>query len=275
MSIAVVVPTRDRPDSLAGCLAALGTQDAGELEIVVVDDGSADRGAVAAVVEGAPRVRVVRAPGTGPATARNLGARATDAAIVCFTDDDCAPAPSWARLLAAAAAEAGAAAGRTVAPPGSRAAVRASQAIVEHLTVSSLDAATGRLGFAPTCNLAVGRDALATLPFDEGFPAAAGEDRDWSSRAAAARSAPVYVPEAIVVHRQALDARGFARQQFAYGRGAARFRAGAADRRLAPASFYGGLVRRGFREGPAAGALVVGAQALTAAGIAAERLARD
>jgi len=274
MSIAVVVPTRDRPASLAGCLRALAAQDAGELDVVVVDDGSTDRAAVGRAVHAAGgSARLVRAPGTGPAAARNLGARATAADVVCFTDDDCEPASSWARLLAAAARD-GAAAGRTIAPPGASAQVRASQAIVEHLTAASLDRATGRLGFAPTCNLAVSRDALTTLPFDEGFPAAAGEDRDWSARAGAVGTAPVYVPDAVVVHRQSLDPRGFARQQFGYGRGAARFRAAGGDRGLAPLAFYRGLVRRGFADGPAAGSLVLGAQVLTAAGVAAERLSR-
>jgi glycosyltransferase involved in cell wall biosynthesis len=268
MPISIVVPTRDRPAQLARCLAALG----GEHEIVVVDDGSRDRATLDRVLEGHPGTRVIRAAGRGPATARNLGARAASGEVVCFTDDDCEPGPGWAQALAGAAKAGGAAAGRTVWPPGAPAPVRASQTIVEHLTLSSLDAHRGRLGFAPTCNLAVARDALGSLPFDERFPAAAGEDRDWSERAGAAGLAPVYVPEAVVVHRQQLDAAGFARQQYGYGRGAARYRAAARGRRPARPGFYSALVRRGFAEGPAVGALVLAAQGLTAAGVAVERL---
>ena len=52
-------------------------------------------------------------------------------------------------------------------------------------------------------------------------------------------------------------------------------RATAAGRRLSRPGFYAGIIRRGFREGPAAGALVVAAQGLTGAGAAAElRLSR-
>ena len=40
--VSVVVPTRDRPDRLATCLAALERQTVPELEIVVVDDASRD-----------------------------------------------------------------------------------------------------------------------------------------------------------------------------------------------------------------------------------------
>ena len=269
MRISIVVPTRDRPAPLARCLAALPP----ELEIIVVDDGSRDRAAVAGALESRPGARLIRAPGRGPATARNLGARAASGDVVCFTDDDCEPDPGWAEALATPAAKSGAAAGRTVPPPGAGAAVRASQAIVEHLTLAGLEP-SGRLGFAPSCNLAVARDALARLPFDEGYPGAAGEDRDWSDRAGAVGLAPVYAPDAVVVHRQLLGAGGFVRQQYGYGRGATRYRAANPGRRLAGPGFYAGLVRRGFAEGPAAGALVIAAQAATAAGVAAERLSR-
>jgi glycosyltransferase involved in cell wall biosynthesis len=275
MTISIVVPTRDRPEALRACLAALARQDAARLEVVVVDDGSRDRGAVAAVADAAAcDPRLVRTPGSGPAAARNLGARSATGELICFTDDDCEPLPAWARLLSEAARTSGAAAGRTIAPPGAPAAAVASQAIVERLTLASLDHASGRLGFAPTCNLAITRRALARLPFDESFRSAAGEDRDWSDRAAAAELGAAYVPDAVVVHRQRLGAGGFARQQFRYGRGAARYRRRDPGRRVAAPSFYAGLVRRGFEDGVAAGGLVVAAQAITAAGVAVERLAR-
>jgi GT2 family glycosyltransferase len=268
MQISVVIPTRDRPTALRRCLAALKPTDA--LEIMVVDDGSRERAAVAevATVAGA---RVVRTPGVGPAAARNVGARAGEGEVVCFTDDDCEPGPDWAATLAEAAKAHGAAAGRTIAPANAKPGVIASQAIVEYLTLSSLDQASGRLGFAPTCNLAVSRDALSALPFDESYPLAAGEDRDWSDRAAASGFAPIYVPDAVVVHRQSLTPRGFLRQQYAYGRGAARYRAGDADRRMARPGFYAGLVRRGFADGTAVGGLVMAAQLATAAGVFTER----
>jgi GT2 family glycosyltransferase len=275
MATSIVVPTRDRPDALRACLTALAAQDAGPVEVIVVDDGSRNRAAVAAAVEASGLgARLVHTPGTGPAAARNLGARAAEGGLICFTDDDCEPRPDWARLLGDAARTHGAAAGRTVAPDAAGSVVAASQAIVEHLTVASLDPASGRLGFAPTCNLAITREALGRLPFDESFPSAAGEDRDWSARAAAAGLGPSYVPAAVVVHRQALGAAAFMRQQFRYGRGAARFRARGEGRRVARPGFYAGLVRRGFGAGPAAGGLVVAAQAITAAGVAAERLSR-
>ncbi len=247
--------------------------------MIVVDDGSRDRGIVRDAASTLPSARVVRSPGRGPAAARNLGVRAAEGEVICFIDDDCVAADSWARELADAvvdSSEAGglaAAAGRTCPPHGAAATVAASQAIVEYVTLASLDRASGRLGFAPTCNLAATRETLSRLPFDESYPSAAGEDREWCARAAAAGVAISWQPRATVVHHQVLGgARGFFGQQYRYGRGAARFRRGEAERRLARPGFYSGLVRRGFEAGVAAGGLVLAAQAATAAGVVVERL---
>jgi glycosyltransferase involved in cell wall biosynthesis len=274
MDVSVVVPTRDRPAALLRCLAALAAQDGG-LEIVVVDDASRDRAALAEAIHASgAQVRVVRGPGRGPATARNLGWRAAQCAVLCFTDDDCIAEPGWAARLAEAAAASLLAAGRTVPESAAPAAVVASQAITEHLQLSSLDPSTGRLRFAPSSNLAATRDALADLPFDESFPTAAGEDRDFAARAWAAGHGALYVPEAVVVHRPELDARAFIRQQYRYGRGAVRFRASGPERGLPAPRWYGELVRRGFADGVKVGALVVAAQAAVASGALAERLGR-
>jgi glycosyltransferase involved in cell wall biosynthesis len=273
VTVSVVVPTRDRPDGLARCLAALSHQDR-EIDVVVVDDGSRDRAALDRALERLPRARCLHTVGAGPAAARNLGARAAVGEVVCFTDDDCEPGPAWAARLAAAATATGVAAGRTLAPGDASAPVVASQVIIDHLLVASLDA-DSCARFAPSCNLAVAAELVARLPFDERFPDAAGEDRDWSARAVALGAPPRYVADAVVVHRQRPGLRRFARQQFRYGRGAARYRRLDARRPLlSEPSFYAGLLRAGFARGPRVGALVLGAQLATAAGIAAEAIAR-
>jgi GT2 family glycosyltransferase len=197
---------------------------------------------------------------------------------VCFTDDDCEPAPRWAELLAARARDgAGVAAGRTITASDATPYDVAAQTIVERLQLDSLDPATGALGFAPTCNLACSPELLRELPFDASFPDASGEDRDWCARAGAAGAAPRYEPEAVVVHRPGLSASSFLRQQYRYGRGGVRFRAAAraAGRPggVAPASFYRGLAVTAARRGPTVGALIGVAQVATAAGGIAERLA--
>lgn len=263
--ISVVVPTCDRPQALARCLAALTRQQTrAPLEIVVVDDGG---GAV-----DAPGARVVRAGRSGPAAARNLGARAASGSVICFVDDDCEPGPNWAERLAGACAGAGAvaAAGTTIADPTAGTAAAAAQLLTNTLIATSRDVATGGLRFAPTCNLACQATMLAQLPFDETFALAAGEDRDWCARLVATGGVLAHVPDAVVVHRPRLGARGLVRQGLRYGRGAVGFRSAGGS--LAGAGFYRALARESARAGAPTAAMVALAQAAVAAGVARELL---
>lgn len=273
--LSVVVPTRDRPDRLAACLAALERQTAPHLEIIVVDDASRDARAVAEAVAAAPRARLVRGAGRGPAAARNAGVRHARAALICFTDDDCEPVPRWAETLGRRIGEgADAAAGPTRnGRPGSVLAA-AAQAIATHLAEATIDRATGRMRFAPTSNLGCRAEVCRSVPFDERYPSAAGEDRDWCARLGDAGHTLVFEPPALVRHNQELTPTGFWRQQLRYGRGAYRFRSdhGTLFRLEAP-RFYAGLLRRGFSHGIRAGALVGLAQAATALGMVLEAAA--
>src|SRR5262245_13771282 len=180
--VTVVVPTRDRPASLARCLDALEAQTCESFEVVVVDDRSCDGDAVASVVAGAPHARLLRGEGRGPAAARNLGVGAAEGGIVCFTDDDCRPSPRWIDAIAARlGAGAAVVAGPTINGRPTDAAAAASQVITNHLVEASHDGA-GHIAFAPTSNLAARVDVLERAPFDERYPLAAGEDREWCGR---------------------------------------------------------------------------------------------
>jgi glycosyltransferase involved in cell wall biosynthesis len=245
-SISVVIPTRGRPGPLGRCLDALACQSI-PIEVVVAEDAS----------------------GEGPAAARNAGAARAIGDIVLFTDDDCAPDREWATRLSAACPVGGAAAGETVTADDGDAFAAASQLLTSELQRASLRA-DGTLGFAPTSNLAVSRSLLERVPFDESFPAAAGEDRDWCGRVAALGAPLRYEPTAIVRHHQALGLDGFTRQQFRYGRGAARL--GRAGGPLAGRRVRRRLVAAAFRAGPKTGLLALGAQGAVAAGFVTERL---
>lgn len=270
-AVTVVVPTRDRPAALARCLVALEAQRGVEPEIVVVDDGSRDAATVADVVARVHRARLVLGTGRGPAAARNAGARRARSAVLCFTDDDCAPDPAWAATLAAAlGAGADAAVGRARPPRGRGPGAGAWQVICDHLTLAGLDRSTGRVAFGPSCTLACGAEVTRAVPFDESYPLAAGEDRDWCARLVASGRSLVLAPGAQVTHHHELRLRAFWRQQVNYGRGALRFRrAHGAAARARPA-FYVALLVRGLRRGPRVAAFVVLAQVATAAGILAE-----
>lgn len=247
--VSVVVPTRGRPQALARCIAALEAQTVA-VEVVVVED----------------------AEGRGPAWARNEGVRRAQGSVVCFTDDDCEPAPGWAEALAAPilAGQARVAAGPIFVAEGATAADRAWETIVGYLQGRGSSPGTASPGFAATANLAAERSLLEAVPFDESFPTAAGEDRDWAERVAGLGAAPLFVSAAAVIHASGSTARAFIRQQYRYGRGAARYRSVDQDRRRGSPSFYLGLLRAGAGAGLAPALLVTAAQAATLAGVIRE-----
>jgi glycosyltransferase involved in cell wall biosynthesis len=268
--ISVVVPTRDRPAQLECCLAALERQTASDrLEVIVVDDGSANCAAVEDVVRDRPQVRLVLQAGAGPAAARNSGARAARGSYICFTDDDCEPRAAWAERLAdALSGGAAAAAGVTFSGAPGDPLADASELIAAALSPSR-NGAEG-LAFAPSNNLGCRAELVVEIPFDETFPLAAGEDRDWCARLRAAGYVLVREPEAVVVHRQRLSFDDFWNQQVRYGQGAFRFRRGIGARSLEPPKFYAQLVRQGFRSSVRTGLLVGVAQLATAVGFITE-----
>jgi glycosyltransferase involved in cell wall biosynthesis len=244
--ISVVIPTRDRPELLQRCLAALEKQTV-PVEVVVVEDSE----------------------GRGPAWARNEGVRRAGGEVICFTDDDCAPFPNWAEALVKPiqAGKAQATAGPTHMAAGATSADLAWEAIVSYLQEQATKPGTSSPGFAATANVACSRDLIEQLPFDESFPAAAGEDRDWAERAARRDAAPQFVPQALVLHQPGMRVRDFLHQQYRYGRGAVKYRSVEDNRQLGSTTFYLGLLSAGLAAGPGPGALVCIAQAAMLMGL--------
>jgi hypothetical protein len=104
--VSVVIPTHDRRQLLGQAVrSALGQTDV-EVEVVVVDDGSADGSAAAVNALGDRRIRLIRHERPhGVAMARNTGAEAASGAWVALLDDDDLWAPDkLSRQLAAATA---------------------------------------------------------------------------------------------------------------------------------------------------------------------------
>lgn len=272
----MVVPTYQRPESLARCLTALVALEApGGLEVVVVDDGGleGEAAAVAASVvadaapggpgKPAPRITVHRQTNAGPAAARNAGACRARSDLLAFTDDDCVPHPGWLLALEAHLLTADVlVGGRTVNARAGDLCAEATQTMVGHLVEPRGGKAPT---FFPTCNLALRTASFAGAGgFDERFPRAAGEDRAFCDAWRSAGRAMAYEPSALVDHHHALTLRSFWRQHRAYGQASAtvhelRAAAGMADAGRAPVSFYLGLLVRPLRDQPVARAVPVAA----------------
>lgn len=96
LSATVAVCTRERPDDLRRCLAALVAMPNDGQEILVVDN-CPRTDATRLVVEGFPGVRYLLESRPGLDVARNRALREASHEIVAFSDDDAVPDRGWLR----------------------------------------------------------------------------------------------------------------------------------------------------------------------------------
>ncbi len=206
--IAVVIPTFQRAQALVRLLDELTNQSLPpeRFEVLVVDDCSTDD-TVTSVEELAQKVpyrlRVFRTPKNhGPAAARNIGWKESEAPFVAFLDDDCTPSVGWLEAgLAAFQAQPrlGVLQGATLLPLG------ADTSVLNEWWVC-------RLVEAPTpwfegCNLFISRRALdVTGGFDEEIRYY-GEDCAAGWRVLEAGFDRDFAPDAWVTHP--MENRGF------------------------------------------------------------------
>lgn len=87
--ISVVIPAYNRERSISRAISAVLAQTYPNIEIVVVDDASADGTAAAVAAIGHPKVRLVRHDrNRGAAAARNTGVAEARGAFIAFQDSD-------------------------------------------------------------------------------------------------------------------------------------------------------------------------------------------
>jgi len=222
--LAIVVPSRDRPELLADCLAAVAASRRPGDELIVADSASTTQGTARAADRAG--ARVVRCDRPGASAARNAAAASTDAEVLLFTDDDCLPAGGWASAMAEPFVDptVGWATGRVAADRETR------------LPLSVTDGLAGRRfrrGDDPFdaghgANMAFRRSALLSAGgFDEalgaGVALGGAEDADALWRVLQLGWEGVQVPGAVVVHRQWRPESTAMRSQWRYGLGAGAF----------------------------------------------------
>jgi mycofactocin glycosyltransferase len=220
-AVTIVVPVRDRADELARCLAALGSN----APVMVVDDGSVDLAAVAALCShhGARLVRRERSG--GPAAARNAGLAAVATELVAFVDSDCAPTPGWLEALIGHFEDplVGAVAPRVApTPPTARASVleryRAARSPLDMGPRARRVVPGGPVSYVPAAALVVRRRALER-PFDERLRY--GEDVDLVWRLHDSGWRVRYEPAATVHHAEPRTWTRLLRRRWRYGTSAA------------------------------------------------------
>ncbi|MCZ7568453.1 MAG: glycosyltransferase [Ardenticatenaceae bacterium] len=216
MKFSVIIPARNAANTIGDTLWALRRQTipAGEIEIIVVDDGSTDATAAVAKALGA---RVLTQSHAGPAAARNAGARAASGALLLFTDADCVPAPDWVTKLTAPLADPDIAGAKGVYTTDQRAAV-ARLVQIEYEEKYARLAARRDIDFIDTYSAVYRRDIfLAAGGFDESFRAASVEDQEFSFRLVQAGYRLHFAPGARVAHRHVETLPAYARRKYRYG----------------------------------------------------------
>lgn len=254
LSVAIVVPTYNRPDRLGQCLAHLARLEGGPFRTIVVDDGgSTPTDSICAPYRS--WVTVVRKRNGGPATARNTGARLAEGAeLLAFLDDDCQPYPDWIQRLADAH---GGVAGRLVGGRVDNAlpdnvCSATSQSLCSYLYEYYLDSGSD-MTFFTSNNMCCRRDDfLARGGFNEQFLIPAGEDRDFGIRWHEEGGELVYAADAAIEHAHYLNLAKFWRQHSNYGRGARQLhltmdKRGDNRPKLERTAFYVGMFRYPFR----------------------------
>jgi mycofactocin glycosyltransferase len=224
VDVTIVIPVRDRPVLLDRCLTALGRR----YQVVIVDDGSTDPAAIAAVAARHAARLLRRDTNGGPGAARDSGLDQVSSEFVAFIDSDCVPPPRWVEDLAAHFADplVAAVAPRVVAAPSPSPAGRYGAAFGS-LDLGRREARvvpSSRVAYVPTAALLVRRRALAEVAVNgAAFDPALryGEDVDLVWRLHEAGWRIRYHPAVRVAHREPDTWPALLGRRFRYGTSAA------------------------------------------------------
>ncbi|MFV1990071.1 MAG: mycofactocin biosynthesis glycosyltransferase MftF [Acidimicrobiales bacterium] len=224
LDVTVVVPVRDRPESLDQTLKAL----AGRVQVIVVDDASVHPQRIAEVAKKRGASLIVRAENGGPAAARNTGMLNVETDFVAFLDSDCIPSGDWLSPLLGHFDDplVGAVAPRVVAAPDSSLAGRYGRSCGP-LDLGDRAARVvpgSRVAYVPTAALMVRRTALDDVAregniFDPALRV--GEDVDLVWRLDRAGWRVRYDPSVQVAHLEPGHWPELLARRFRYGTSAA------------------------------------------------------
>ncbi|MFD1034531.1 glycosyltransferase family 2 protein [Sphingomonas hankookensis] len=203
----VIIPTYNRADKILPTLESVREQTLGDFECLVVDDGSRDGDALAAVVAGLgdDRFRYIRTPNRGASAARNTGFDEARGRYVALLDSDDRFLPAKLARNAALLEQHGADAmifsqiamdrgigSYWMKPPRGPA---PGERIDEYFFCAR--------GWVPTSTMALSTDVARKVRFDEALPSS--QDTDFAIRCASAGIRFVYIPEALAIGDDIFD----------------------------------------------------------------------
>jgi len=220
MDVSIIIPVFQRTEWVAQCIKRVIEQDYhGEVEIIVVDDGSPNKSEIRKTIkqfsEKRIRVHYLRNYHAGPAAARNYGVRYSSGNILCFLDDDSLTERRWLQEI-------------TDNFHSDESTALVSGRIVSLDQRNGLSIALQKAVYSgrhwATCNIAYRREVFEKLGgFDESFPEPSWEDNDLGLRARWAGYKHVYNEKAIIYHPHERTVAEYKNKCLLNGRGAAVF----------------------------------------------------
>ncbi len=220
-AVSIIIPTYRRLAWIGRCLKALTLQrTSAVLEVLVVDDGSANHDQIEAEVRSFQKTLAVSyhlIDHAGPAAAKNAGLNRARGELLCFLDDDTVPDPDWVEKITSPFAghpEIGIVNGRTLS-------IFRETGSLPYGLEQSVYRPSRRLA---TCNIAYRATAIRQAGgFDERFLTASWEDNDLGLRMMWAGWRHAFCPEAIVYHAHETVLAEFIEKSRVNGRGFAVF----------------------------------------------------
>jgi cellulose synthase/poly-beta-1,6-N-acetylglucosamine synthase-like glycosyltransferase len=218
LTASVIVPVYNDASNLARLLEGLAKQTVCPIEILVVNDGSKDESPQVAEKWTSDHpdrnLALISQKQSGPATARNNGAKQAKGDLLLFVDSDCEPAEDWVEKMVVPFTDE-----RVV---GVQGCYRTKQReIVARFSQFEIEDRYLRMrksewiDFIGTYSAAYRRDVFLEYGcFDDRFPIASGEDVDFSFRLAAQGLKMVFQPEAVVYHQHPRTLWRYLKQKF-------------------------------------------------------------
>ncbi len=211
MKYSFIIPTYNRIQSLIHCIESIQNQNSESIdyEIIVVNDGGEENN-----IE---NIININQENKGPATARNNGAKVAQGEYLVFIDDDCRLDTNWLQEINKNIDKKLIITGYTINNIESIWS-DASQTLVNFLHFQWIGTPWH---FFASNNLVISKNDFENLNgFNESFPLAAGEDREFCLRAKLLNLEFKQVFEAKVYHYHKLNFVTFCKQHINYGKGA-------------------------------------------------------
>lgn len=223
-SFSIIIPTYQRPIELVRCLRAIAKLNypSDNFEVIIVNDGGEiDEKGISEISKDLVYT-LLHQKQSGPASARNCGAKIAKYDFLAFTDDDCEPDSEWLNDFAEQikVSSEDLIGGTVINGLDSNIYSTSSQLLVSYL-YNYGEQSNPDFAFFTTNNIAVSRTKFLSMGgFEKTFDLPAAEDRDFSTRWQEDNNKMVFLKTANIFHYHNLNLKGFWIQHFNYGRGA-------------------------------------------------------